>query len=361
MGKTMSIKDKTKDLITKCEKAMKVFLKAHSKAITILLIALFLIYIAIGLELLYVHKPYLSICIEELKVNIKIHIAYCAALAWLSIIVSCIAISKFHDDSSILETTSKEYCDIGSFANIQKAHVVLTSLCMVVISIVAVLLVCRIAVDKYVKSYLIVLAIVYIATMITAYGYAVYLVNKIHVIFSKDFIDYNNDYPISTKIFKKCYHILFHGIVLFWIIGILLLVLITLLCINENVFAMETQFNIFVLIVAYICILFGFLLSTIYPYYITSRKIEELKLASISKYLENEKVPYGQCGNSPDNIDKPSTADDTDYKKIELIINSPNSLQGSSGIRVYSTLTVVVSLITQICSLYLLIKGTYSQ
>lgn len=348
-----------------------------SKAMKFITAISFSIYVIAGLALLYIHKPYLSICIEEVNVRFKIHIAYCAILAWLSIIISCIAIRKFQKDSVILEEYSKKCCEIGNgFEKIQKIHLTVTIFFMTGISFVAVLLVYRIAVDKSVMYYLISLAVLYIVTMITAYGYAVYIVNKIYVIFSREFNNYNKDYPIATKIFEKCYHIFFHGIVLFWIIGILLLILITLLCINENVFAMETQLNIFVLVVAYICIILGFILSTIYPYYITSRKIEELKLASIAEYLKNNEIvdneTYMEKYSLTDDPSKKAETEkkdkilkknyaDIDYKRIELIINSPNSIHGTSGIRVYSTLTVIVSLITQICSLYLLLKGTYLQ
>lgn len=166
--------------------------------------------------------------------------------------------------------------------------------------------------------------------MLIAFGSALYIILKISSIFSEDFKDYEKKYPIATPIFKECYRIFFHGIVLFWIIGILLFILISLLCLNTAADGMELDLNKYTIGTAYVSIVVGFILSTIYPYYITKRKVEELKLKSIN------------------NLSKSSSSYDDDIKNIK---ESPNNIDSNTSVRVYSTLTIIISFIVSICTL----------
>lgn len=75
----------------------------------------------------------------------------------------------------------------------------------------------------------------------------------------------------------------------------------------------------------------GFILSTVYPYYITKRKVEELKLKSIH------------------NLSKGSSSYNYDIKYIK---ESPNNIDSNTSVREYSTLTMIISFIVSICMLF---------
>lgn len=126
-----------------------------------------------------------------------------------------------------------------------------------------------------------------------SYAKAVSIIILIRRIYKLDFKQYVRLYPISTPFFFKCYLIFQHGVVLFWAIGVIALLLSFMLLLNNSALAVCRSLSIRLVIITYFCIIIGFFLSTIYPHYITKCKIEELKLRTIKeKASERISISY---------------------------------------------------------------------
>lgn len=310
------------------EKSIKV------KIIKIVLMSLFVICVFFGIIISNNCKLYFEILSHKFSIPLLL----CFIITWLSIFFSCIATYKFLKDINIID---KQACDVldqkERKSNIKSKifyHTVIgLFICSILFWGITNNIISQFNFGKKVYIYLCFLAAIYIVTMLLAFRCAIYLILKISSIFNQDFKNYVRIYPLSTPIFEKCYHMFFHGIVLFLIICVLLFILISLLCLNTAAFTDPKSLNKYIIVIAYICILISFILSTIYPYYITKRKIEELKLESISKLK-----PYTKSY----------------FITVKHIKDSPNNINSNTSIRIYSTLTIALSFIAQIYSLYVL-------
>ena len=274
--------------------------------------------------------------------QLDIHLFICILLTCISILFSLVAIKKFSNDimriaeqeEQVLQEKKHSPEDSEKMLLITGIYIILPT---IIFSWITYRIVRNFNFNPVINFYIIILAIMYITTMLLAFGCALYIIFKISSIFNEEFKQYDIKYPIATQIFRECYHIFFHGIVLFWVIGILLFILITLLCLNTAAASDTISLNIYTIITAYISILLGFILSTIYPYYITKRKVEELKLESINKLnSENNK----------------------NHKDIQQIKESPNNINSNTSVRVYSTLTIIISIVAQLCTIYTLSNGS---
>ncbi len=100
----------------------------------------------------------------------------------------------------------------------------------------------------------------------------------IQTVYSGTFKNYVFFYPVSTMIFRKYTEIISHGLIRFWLVGG---------CVFFLTFIVVTRRGFIFTIIA-ILVFGGFLLFTYFPFYITKKKILELKLQTISLLVNAE-------------------------------------------------------------------------
>ena len=168
--------------------------------------------------------------------------------------------------------------------------------------------------------------------MVTFYGYIYFMVIVMCMrdVYNSDFKDYVSIYPIATKIFEKYTLICSFGLILFWAIGFIL-ILISIIVFSIDAF--------FIMAVIGILIFAGYLIFTFYPYYLTRKKISTLKMQTIREICERHNM-----------LDK--TVFDKYIGIIKYISESPDVMTSNFQLILTSTLAAIAGLVTPILSLF---------
>ena len=168
--------------------------------------------------------------------------------------------------------------------------------------------------------------------MVTFYGYIYFMVIVMCMrdVYNSDFKDYVSIYPIATKIFEKYTRICSFGLILFWAIGFIL-ILISIIVFSIDAF--------FIMAVIGILIFAGYLIFTFYPYYLTRKKISTLKMQTIREICERHNM-----------LDK--TVFDKYIGIIKYISESPDVMTSNFQLILTSTLAAIAGLVTPILSLF---------
>lgn len=184
--------------------------------------------------------------------------------------------------------------------------------------------------DNGIKIYAFILVSILICITSYAYIYFIVIIISIKDIYNLEFEKYIIIYPIATEVFEKYTPIYSSGLILFWTIGLILITL-SIIVFNEEAF----------LIIAIIggLILFGYIFFTFYPYYITRKKVNMLKLQTIRKICSDK-----------DLMDK-STFDQYS-EMIKFVLDSPDVMSTNFHLIITSTLAAVIGLITSILSFF---------
>ena len=184
--------------------------------------------------------------------------------------------------------------------------------------------------DNGIKIYAFILVSILICITSYAYIYFIVIIVSIKDIYNLEFEKYIIIYPIATEVFEKYTPIYSSGLILFWTIGLILITL-SIIVFNEEAF----------LIIAIIggLILFGYIFFTFYPYYITRKKVNMLKLQTIRKICSDK-----------DLLDK-STFDQYS-EMIKYVLDSPDVMSTNFHLIITSTLAAVIGLITSVLSFF---------
>lgn len=174
--------------------------------------------------------------------------------------------------------------------------------------------------------------LVSVLIMVTFYGYIYFMVIVMCMrdVYNSDFKDYVSIYPIATKIFEKYTRICSFGLILFWTIGFIL-ILISIIVFSIDAF--------FIMAVIGILIFAGYLIFMFYPYYLTRKKISTLKMQTIREICERHNM-----------LDK--TVFDKYIGIIKYISESPDVMTSNFQLILTSTLAAIAGLITPILSLF---------
>lgn len=167
---------------------------------------------------------------------------------------------------------------------------------------------------------------------ITFYGYIFFIVIIISIrdVYNLEFEKYITIYPIATEVFEKYTPIYFSGLILFWTIGLILIAL-SIIVFNEEAFL--------ILAVIGALILFGYLFFTFYPYYLTAKKVNMLKLQTIRMICKDK-----------DLLDRSVFDEYSDI--IKYVLDSPNVMSTNFRLIITSTLAAIIGLITSVLSLF---------
>lgn len=184
--------------------------------------------------------------------------------------------------------------------------------------------------EKGIQIYGMILVSILIA--ITVYGYLYFMVIVLCMrdIYNSDFKEYVFIYPIATGIFEKYNRICSFGLILFWGIGFILIIL------SVIVFSMDAF-----LIIAVIGILIfaGYLIFTFYPYYLTRKKISALKMQTIRMVCEKNNMLQ-------------RVVFDNYVTIIKYISESPDVMTSNFQLILTSTIAAIASLVTPFFSLF---------
>lgn len=184
--------------------------------------------------------------------------------------------------------------------------------------------------QKLSKIYAVLLVSELIAVTFYGYVYFMVIVLCIREVYYSDFGKYTFVYPIATSIFEKYTRICSFGLILFWGIG-LILVLLSAIVFNAEAF--------FILAIIGVLIFVGYLIFTFYPYYITRKKIVMLKMQTIRTLCEKR-----------DMLERSEFDIYSDI--IKYISDSPDIMSTNSHLILMSTLAAIAGLITPIVSLF---------
>lgn len=174
--------------------------------------------------------------------------------------------------------------------------------------------------------------LVSVLIMITFYGYIYFMVIVMCMrdVYNSNFKDYVFIYPIATDIFEKYTRICSFGLILFWAIGFILILL------SIIVFSIDA---FFIMTVIGILIFAGYLIFTFYPYYLTRKKISALKMQTIREVCERNNMLEKSIFDSYVNI-------------IKYISESPDVMTSNFQLVLTSTLAAIASLVTPFLSLF---------
>lgn len=183
---------------------------------------------------------------------------------------------------------------------------------------------------KWSKIYAIVLVSALIAVTLYGYVYFMIIVVCMRTVYYADFGKYTFAYPIATSIFEKYTRICSFGLLVFWMIG-LILVLLSVIVFNTEAF--------FILAIIGVLIFVGYVIFTFYPYYITRKKISMLKMQTIRTLCEKSNM-----------LERKEFDIYADI--IKYISDSPDIMSTNSQLILISTLAAIAGLITPILSLF---------
>lgn len=168
--------------------------------------------------------------------------------------------------------------------------------------------------------------------MVTFYGYIYFMVIVMCMrdVYNSEFKDYVFIYPIATDIFEKYTRICSFGLILFWGIGFILILL------SIIVFSIDA---FFIMAVIGILIFAGYLIFTFYPYYLTRKKISSLKMQTIREVCKRNNM-----------LEK--SVFDSYISIIKYTSESPDVMMSNFQLVLTSTLAAIASLVTPFLSLF---------
>lgn len=174
--------------------------------------------------------------------------------------------------------------------------------------------------------------LVSVLIMITFYGYIYFMVIVMCMrkVYSSNFKVYVFIYPIATDIFEKYTRICSFGLILFWVIGFIL-ILLSIIAFSIDAF--------FIMAVIGILIFAGYLIFTFYPYYLTRKKISALKMQTIREVCDRNNM-----------LEK--SVFDSYVSIIKYISESPDVMPSNFQLILTSTLAAIASLVTPFLSLF---------
>lgn len=187
---------------------------------------------------------------------------------------------------------------------------------------------------KYLTVYAFIVTFFAARTVILAYAVLINRIFVIRKIYWCKFNNYVTYYPISTNIFSEYNKLIISGLCRFWFVSILVLLL--------TVIVMETTEWMTVAII--LLIILGFVLFTLYPFYFTRAKVNELKLQAIESIIE---------ANDFQNAERP----DKSIALVKMIQDSPDQASGNSQMLFWSTVAASCSFALERLLTYLLPGG----
>lgn len=119
--------------------------------------------------------------------------------------------------------------------------------------------------------------LVFCAALSTILAYASLILDvfAIWLVYNGTFKEYVFFYPVSTKIFREYNKIITRGLIRFWLVCAFVLFLTFIVVTYKN--------SIFIFVM--FLVVFGFILFTFFPFYITKKKIIELKMQTIASLV----------------------------------------------------------------------------
>lgn len=269
----------------------------------------------------------------------KIDLFLIALLVLVATSLSFWAVTKFENSKITIQEGIKKLSIEEAFQNkIEKRFTRISSFILKMAIVILGFLPGYVVVDKasldwktgIIKLYAFILVSVLIGTTFYAYVYFIVIILSIKDVYNLEFEKYIIIYPIATEVFLKYTPIYTSGLILFWIIGFILITL-SIIVFNEEAF----------LIVAIIggLILFGYIFFTFYPYYITRKKVNMLKLQTIRMI----------CGDK-DLLDR--NAFDQYSEIIKFVLDSPDVMSTNFHLIITSSLAAIIGLITSVLSFF---------
>ena len=155
---------------------------------------------------------------------------------------------------------------------------------------------------------------------ILAYATLIFDIYAIKTVYDSTFNKYARFCPVSTKIFRKYNKIITRGLTRFWCVGSCVLFLTFIVVKHKE--------PIFIAVVFLAVI--GFIVFTFFPFYITKKKIIELKMEAIESLVDAEDVQ------DINNIQCREVA-------IRLILESPSQISTNYYTLYWSTLLAIIS------------------
>lgn len=184
------------------------------------------------------------------------------------------------------------------------------------------------------QSYTCVYAFVLVGVLIwlTLYGYIYFfmIIMCMKEVYEWEFREYTYIYPLATTIFNRFNGICTYGLICFWAIGTILILL--------SLVVFDTS-SIGVMLVIGSLILLGYVFFTFYPYYLTRKKVSLLKLQTIRTVFLAKNMMIKE------NYDRYAEV-------IKNVSDSPNVLSTNFNLVLTSTLTAIAGLITSIFTLW---------
>lgn len=174
--------------------------------------------------------------------------------------------------------------------------------------------------------------LVIVLFFITSHAYIYFFIILIYIrdVYRLNFRNYIYMFPVATGIFEKYTQICSMGLIFFWIVG-LLLVILSIIVFDKQALLLMTFIGILILI--------GYLIFTFYPYYITRKKVSMLKLQTIKKL----------CGKH----DMRRRNEFEHYSDIiKYVFDSPGAMSPNFQIILTSSLAAIASLLPPLLSLF---------
>ena len=160
---------------------------------------------------------------------------------------------------------------------------------------------------------------------ILAYTSLIFDVTAIQAVYNGTFKKYIFFYPVSTKIFREYNKIITRGLIKFWLVGSCVLFLTFIVVVHKG--------PIFITVTALAVI--GFLLFTFFPFYITKKKIIELKMQTIASLVDAENIIDDQHIQSREST-------------IKFVQESPSQISTNYYTLYWSTLLALISAIVSL-------------
>lgn len=277
--------------------------------------------------------------LEILNHSFNIELWMLALLVLLATTLSFLAVLRFGECRTIMRTEAQKVNIDDMYINkIDMRFKLITSIklriAIIILGFISGYAVVKTASLNLVTTGMLIYAVFLVSVLITItfYGYIYFMVIVMCMrdVYNSDFKEYVFIYPIATNIFEKYTRICSFGLILFWVIGFIL-ILLSLIVFSIDAF--------FIMAIIGILIFAGYLIFTFYPYYLTRKKISTLKMQTIRDMCERNNMLEKSVFDSYINI-------------IKYISESPDVMTSNFQLILTSTLAAIASLITPFLSLF---------
>lgn len=160
---------------------------------------------------------------------------------------------------------------------------------------------------------------------ILAYTSLILDVYAIRIVYNGTFQKYVFFYPVSTRIFREYNKIITCGLIRFWMVGICVLFLTCIVVVRKGL--------IFITVIG--LVIFGFLLFTFFPFYMTKKKIIELKMQTIASLVAAKDIIDNQHIQNTEST-------------VKIIQESPSQISTNYYTLYWSTLMALISTIVSL-------------